>query len=268
MSLVAGLRSGIRSGLRSGLNPADDGLASVTRDAGTLNYYPATAGEWTLLMAVAGLGAGPSSVWTCQEATAPLIDSVGSITLTLTGTAPSFLQPISGAARSGVRWAAALATSYLGNVTTAPTPIANSYLLLCYLDIPAAGVTAELLRTSVTATTNGARLLFNVSGVLRILTETSTLGTISAASTTGWIAVRYNITAGTVTAFSQQEKFSGGYNLPIGTFLSLGGSGAGTLSTSAAGYAYACLFSGTAAEMTDAQVKILLQTLGATIPWS
>ena len=54
---------------------------TVTRDAASSKYTPASAAEWAELLSGSGLGA-PSSLWLCQESSGTLADSIGSRTLT------------------------------------------------------------------------------------------------------------------------------------------------------------------------------------------
>lgn len=268
MALV--LRSvtiGVRSLNLGGASSGGGGIAGVSRDATNLNYYPASSGEWTLLMSAAGIGSGnPTSVWLAQEASGSLVDSIGSVTLDQAGTAPSYRQSIAGATRLGVRWADNSINSAMLNTTTAPVPSTTSRFQLAYLDFPAAPPgNREVMRTA-----NDQALSWRISdGILRIITSGAVVGSVPLVSTVGWVGLRANVTAGTITAFSEQEKFSGTFTASnTNRFTDLGGQGGAGGPASAIGYAYACLFTGAAAELSDAQVKTLLQTLGATIPWT
>lgn len=243
------------------------GIGGVTRDPGNLNYFPANNTEWTILMAAAGLSTGnPSSVWNSQEATGTLADSIGAVPLALQGTAPAYRQAMTGLTRLGVRWTDGLLNSDLNNTTTAPNPATTSLLMLAYLDFPSVpAATREILRT---AGTNSV-IRWLSTGRLRVTTSVSTDGLISLAGLQGWCALRVNITASTISVFSFKEKIVGTFAAPFSApFTMIGGGGGAGGPTAAIGYPYTALFSGTAAELTDAQVKTLLQTLGAVIPWT
>lgn len=268
LGLRFGLWGGPRIGPATGINqdaidpPASSGIAGVTRDTGDGNYYPANAAEWTILMAAAGLGTGnPSSVWNLQEASGNCADSVGAITLTANNIT-LYQQTFPGATRKCIRGVDGTANSNLRNVTTAANPSTTSCLLLARVDIPA---TPALIRDVIALATN-SDLRYNTTGKLRLFAGANADLVNTPGASQRWVALRSNLTATTVTAFTDQEKFAGTWVLPTNAaHVALGGDNA---SMPAAGFAYACEFTGAAAEMTDAQVKTLLQTLGAIIPWT
>ena len=270
VGVTIGSRIGVAVGVSSDpLAPpagGGGGIPGVTRDATNLNYYPANATEWTALMSAAGLATGnPSSVWPAQEPSGALADSIGAISLAVTGAAFAYQAAITGATRKGVKGTDGAVNSALLNNTTAPNPAATSTLQLAYLDVPAA---PAAVRGIMSSTASGGLFRWNITGTMRIVSGATTDGAVSVASTRGWFAVRSNITASTVTVFSPAEKVVGTYALPgAGAFTNVGGANGAASPAAAIGYAYVCQFTGAAAELSDAQLKTLMQTLGGVVLW-
>lgn len=268
IGLRVGLNVGPRVGIAVGASeneiapPAPGGIAGVTEDPTNANYYPANAAEWTLFMAAIGLSTGnPSSVWNLQEASGNAADSIGGVALTA-NSITLYRQPVPGASRLCIRGVDGTANSNLRNITTAPNPSLTSCLLLAFVDLP---TTPAAIRDMIALATN-SDVRYNTTGKLRLFAGANADLLNAPGASQRWIALRSNLTLTTVTAFTDQEKFPGTWVLPTNaSHVALGGDNA---SMPAAGFAYACEFTGAAAEMTDAQVKTLLQGLGATIPWS
>lgn len=256
------VRSGIRGG--TGTNPAGGGggIVGVTRDSGNQNYYPANAAEWTLFMAAAGLATGnPTSTWNFQESSGTSIaDSIGTVALAHNMTL--FNQAVPGATRTCLRGVDGTAGQKALNSTTAANPSTTSVMVLSYLDIAAApGVMRDVVSFAV-----NADLRLNTNGHLRLIAGASVDLVNVGASTQQWVALQINNTGTTSKVYTVQEKFLGTYVLPTNqALIAFGGQNA---TNSATGFAYSAEFTGAAAELTDAQVKTLLQTLGATIPWT
>ena len=238
-------------------------IVGVTRDATNQNYYPADDTEWGLLMAAAPLATGnPGNVWAMQgSGNAADTGTPGGCTLTNTFGAPQ--SAIAGLTRVGYKHTAdGVADKKLVGTTGAPNPRTTSTLALAYIDFGAApAATRDLIGVQI-----GSLVNYLANGKLRIVAGANT-DTVNTYNTTkGWVALRTNITASTVTLFTELEKLSGTYVLPNnGAAIWFGGH---TALCSLACHPYGAEFAGTAAELSDAQVKLLLQTLGATIPWS
>ena len=237
-------------------------IAGVTRDATNLNYYPADNTEWGLLMAAAPLATGsPDNVWLLQgAANAADTGTPGGCTLTNSFGSPQ--SAVTGATRLGYKNADGGVDKKLVGTTGAPNPRVTSTLLLAYVDYGAApGGTRDFMGVQT-----GANIQYLANGKLRIVASGNTDSVNTYNTTQGWVAMRTNITASTITLFTHLEKLAGVFVLPNnGSAIWFGGHVA---LSSAAVYAYGCEFGGTEAELSDAQVKLLLQTLGATIPWS
>jgi hypothetical protein len=261
VSLYSGIRSGLRSGIRSGLNPSDSVALAVTRDASNLQYYPASDSEWTTLMAFLGLATGnPSSIWNLQETFGNFADAKGGITLGANNIT-LYSQTFTGAARKCFRGVDGTANSNARNSTTAPNPAATSTLLIAHVDLPA----APAAQRDVMALATNADLRLNTNGKLRLVAGANADLVNVAASAQRWLALQVNLTASTIKVYNDQEVFTGTFVAPTSAaHVALGGDNA---AIPAGGWAYAAQFTAAAAELTQAQIKTLLQGLGATIPW-
>ena len=261
MSLYSGIRSGLRSGVRSGLNPSDSVALAVTRDSGNLQYYPANNSEWTTLMAFIGLATGnPSSIWNLQETSGNFADAKGGITLGA-NSITLYSQAFTGASRKCFRGVDGTTNSNARNSTTAPNPAAVSTLLVAHVDLPA----APAAQRDVMALATNVDLRLNTNGKLRLVAGANADLANVAAGAQRWIALGANLAASTIKVYTDQEVFTGTFATPTSAaHVALGGDNA---AIPAAGWAYAVEFVDAAAELSDAQVKTLLQGLGATIPW-
>jgi len=238
-------------------------IAGVTRDATNLNYYPASTAEWTTFMTAIGLATGnPGNVWALQG-TGNAADT-GAGGCTLTNTLDLAQQAVAGASRLGYKSADGGSSERLVGTTGAPDPRTTSTLLLHYIDF---GALPAASARDIMGVQTGAIIRYAAgSGVLQIVAGATTPSLNDYHNTVGWIAMRVNITASTITLFTQLEKLSGTFVLPnSGSAIWFGGH---TALSSAAVHSYGAEFSGAAAEISDAQLKTLLQGLGATIPWS
>ena len=151
--------------------------------------------------------------------------------------------------------------SKLVNMTTAPNPALTSTMLVMYLDLPPAPAAVRL----VAIVGEGCTLRYTTAAKLQLQAGATTTFT-QAATGARWVVLQCNNTGHTVKAYTDQEKVVGTYVQPTsGSFLVLGGNNG---APAAVGYAYAAQFTGAAAELTDTQVKTLLQTLGAAVSWT
>lgn len=271
-----GLAVGARVGVAAGVNademaPPSAGslIAGVTRDASSGWYFPASAAEWTLLMAAAGLATGnPSSVHLNQEASGNLADSIGAVALTQTGAGHLYQQTVAGFTRKAVTTVDGTAGQKWINTTVAPDPGVISTLWLVAIRFPAANPAAirDLLANS-----SLMDVRFTTTGKLQIINGATTSGTASPAGTVQLVAIQHDLTNSVWAAYTHQEKIAG-------TFAALGTNpnymvGGQNAAAADAGYLYDALFGGAPAELTQAQMRTLFQTLTrdavvpVVIPW-
>lgn len=277
---MIGIRVGAAAGARVGaavgvsadpiVPPASSSLiAGVTRDATSGWYFPANAAEWTLLMAAAGLATGnPSSVHNDQEASGNLADSVGSVTLVQTGAGHLYQQTVTGQSRKAVTTVDGTAGQKWINTTVAPDPGVVSTLWLQCIRFPAVAPAAN---RDLIANSASMDMRFTSGGKLQIINGATTAGTANPLGTVQFVALQHDLTNSVWAAYTHQEKIAG-------TFAAVASNpsymvGGQTAAAADAGYLYDALFGGVAAELTQAQMRTLFQTLTrdavvpVTIPW-
>lgn len=273
VGLVAGLRVGLAVGVSEDpiTAPAPSGglIPGVTRDAASGWYFPASAAEWTALMSFAGLATGnPSSVHPCQEAAGNLADSIGAVTLTVTGAGHLYQQPVAGFSRLAATTVDATAGQKWINTTTAPNPNTVSTGWLCCVRFPAANPAAVRDLVSNAAAMDSR---ITSTGKLSIINGATTNGTANPIGTVQWVYIQHDLTASTWLAYTLQEKITGTFAAMVSnpSFM-VGGQ---TTVAGDVGYLYDALFGGVPAELSTAQVRTLLQTLTrdavvpVVIPW-
>lgn len=251
---VAGLKVG-QGADEIGGGPMD----GVSRDSTSLKYVPSTLAQWNTTLSVAGIASGaPSTLWLCQEAFGNLADSIGSVTGTA-ASAPSYNTAVSGWTRLAVSWALNSTSKFSGTVGVDFST--SSGLILCYQYATTPGATKAFagIGTNQAAEILSTTFLRGISGA----------NTADGSSTIGDGAVRpfafqYNKTASTMTIYTLADKPSPTFTASASSSLvSIGSSMA--VQSPAGGCLYAAIFTGVAAEMSQANVKSLLQTLGWTV---
>jgi len=264
--IAAGPRFGIAAGISEDeLAATAGGLPGVTRDSSSGIYCPANASEWTAVMAAAGIGSGnPSGTWLCQEASGNLVDQIGALALIANGT-PLYLQSAAGWARFGVGFNAVANQRFTANVGTGPSPATTSQLWLFYMSITATpGATAVAMNVSDGATnfrtlvTTTPRIQSAIAGVTATGTQNPTATGIQP------MVMLYDRTNLAATIFTGQEKITNTYSAAVVD----GRKGIGGALSPTGQCVYGAMFQGAAAELTSAQIKTLLTTLGWSIPWS
>jgi hypothetical protein len=260
--MIRNLRLGSRLGPRMGLGGDSSVIAGVTRDSASGKYFPAGAAEWTAFMAAAGLATGnPASSWEMQVASGNVPDAIGAITLTQTSMS-LYQQSVTGYSRFSIRGIDGQAAA-LRNLTTAPNPLLTSTLVGATVDF---GALPGGIRDVLGVATNAVVQFMITTGLLRLVGGSSPQTINAMGTAVRPVLLRVNNTASTITLFTDQEKLSATYALPVSGNLVTFGRVAGTIP--AIGYLHGYEFAGASAELTDAQVKTLLQTQGWVIPWT
>lgn len=260
--ILHGWKHGWKHGQKHGGLTLAGGMAGVAQDATSGIFCPANSAQWLTTLAAAGLPAnGPVNTWLFQEPSGNLADSVGSATLTSTLTV--YGASVVGWSRKAVGPAdLSASTEKATNTTTSPNAGTTSTLLLTYVALPA----GPAGNRDIFGQSAGAKMQFLTTGRLRLFTSVSTAFINSSALTVQPAIVKVDLTGSTIMAYSSQEKVTGTFatpaSLPLVIFGSLGTINAPCL------FLYGAEFSGVGAEINDAQVKSLLQTLGWTIPWT
>jgi hypothetical protein len=223
-------------------------------------------------MTAAGLATGnPGSVWGCQDSASPLGDAIGGITLPASGAGGTYQNAVSGWSRFGIS-TASLNVRWSNN--TGPDPGATSVAQLVLTTVAIPSTTRGIFQVSssanplwVTGTVTTGVMNLNCNGTIVSGSSNHANGAVHA------FLLVYNRTAGSVTLYSDLEKIVGTYSAGVvkgstaATGTGIGSNGTNSGSTSLA--VYSAEFSGSAAELTSAQAKTLLTTMGFTgIPWS
>lgn len=243
----------------------DTTVTLVTRDTTSGKRVPASSAEWTAVMSRAGLATGnPSSQWLCQEASGNLADSIGAISLTAAGT-PNYQQAIAGWTRKGVTFDDATSDAFSSTSGSLPTLLTESQLVIAYVKMPAAAPAAT--RNIILLGGAGTRFTATINTTPRLIathTPNTSTGAVNACDDAVHpIVLRHRATA-EADLFTDAEKLSPAFSVTVaGRGLLIGSASA----IAAVGLLYLVSFHLAAADLTDAQVKTLLQTLGWTVGW-
>lgn len=235
-------------------------MTGVARDATSNIYAPASTAQWMQTMTVAGLGAGaPALCWGCQDASGNLADLIGSNAGVMTGT-PTYQVAVSGWSRLGV--VGADAGTAVAASTTVGNPATVSYLALGYVGITAAPAAVRQIHTVGTGTVTTDRFNLTTAALQAVSGGSLTTG----PSSPGFVAVRpqvllYDVTNNRCLAYSDQDKVVTTRAATTGAKYAINFSFTGA-------WLYTALFTGAQAELTDAQIKTLLTTLGWSPAWT
>lgn len=244
-------------------------MSGVTRDATALKYCPATATEWTTTMSTAGITSGnPSFLWLMQDAASPESEVFGTgATLATSGAAGTFASTQAGWSRKGWKQPGdGVSARLLSTSTALPNPTSTSALMLAYIAILAtpAAQRQALFAIGGTATTGARVEISTTSSIVGIDCSNSVSGTANMGTTVHPVVIKYDHTHSVCTIYTDQEHVSPTYAAGSGQALTIGYVNA---TSPAMWCGYITLFTGAAAELSDAQVKTLLQTLGWTVGW-
>lgn len=239
----------------------------VSKDATSGIRCPASGTEWTNLMTLAGLVSGnPGSLWLMQEASGSLADSIGSVTLSQLGTGHLYAQSVTGWSRKAATCVDGTANQRWGNSTTAPDPSLTSVLYLAWIRMPASSAPAAT--RDIMGGPNNLEVKLTTTPRLQAVDTTNTGTAVnSPVGATRPVLLKLDRTNSACTMYTDQEKVTVTYaaGVSAGALVHFGGQSTGAADV---GYLYGCEFSGSNAEISDANVKTLLQTAGWTIPWT
>lgn len=247
----------------------------VSKDATSGIRVPASATEWTHVMTIAGLATGnPSALWLMQEASGDLADSIGAFTLVSNGHAGgSYQQAVSGWTRTATTTTDNSTLDFACSDSGLPDISTTSALFLAYVNLPASfGATERSIVTLGGAygsqiagesapSSNPAKVALAQNGVTSQAAATATTGVHP-------LVVQVNVTAGVPYVFTDADKITNTLGAHVGKGSVIGGNNASTWAAPSAGFLYGVEFFGAAAEMSNAQIKTLLTTLGWTVAWS
>lgn len=214
---------------------------------GTLNYPNVT----------------PSALYLCQEASGNLADSIGSATLTLSGTGHLFQQAVAGWTRVALKCVDATAGQKWITTTTAPNPSTTSTNWMSLISFPAASPAAA---RDLMASQAALDMRFSTAGKLTVINGASTNGTADPRNAVHIVEMKHDVTNSAFLGYTDQEKITGTFGAAASnTAFAVGGQ---QTSASGAAYLYLAIFTGAAAELTDAQHKARQTAMGFAPPWS
>lgn len=263
---MIGPRAGVRVGAKVGLagGPGEDPIGSlgiaVTRDATSNIYTPVSSTEWATFRAAFGLSvATPDSLWLLNESSGNPADTIGSLPLTAAGTV-TYQQAASGWTRTGVGLTDGVNSQFA--TTAAGLPNAN-----------AASQTVMIIATATTASAGNRQVYVGPNNSLRIIGGTPRFSVTAIASTASgavspmnavrpWI-YKHDFTNSTQTGYTDQEALTIAFTAIAGKALRIG-----STSVSFGGVAlYACAWYNANAEISDANIRSLLQAMGFSVAW-
>jgi len=246
---------------------AVDPMAGVSRDATSNIYCPANSTEWGIALTAAGIASGgPTSLWLCQEASGNLADSIGSNTLTANG-APAYAQAVGGWTRKAIVFTVDTVGQRASAVIAAFAPATHSTLSIAYIAFSATPAGTRRVLDIGDGGTAGYIEHQITTGKLAIHVGANTSATAATYSGIGVVPVvaKHNVTASAQALYTGTDKC-------IPTFAALTGTvqGIGATTGSSTGQVtlYMATFVDAAAELSDAQVKTLLITLGWVVTWT
>lgn len=236
----------------------------VTQDATALKYFPANATEWTNFITRKGLGiSNPSLLWNCQELSGNTTDAIGSFTGTATGTGLSYNNAVAGYSRKSINTTDGSTGRFVNSSASLPSLATQSMLVLAVIN-PTTITTANRTLLSMGVTTVAEAEISTTPRVRAVFGATATLGTADPHNAVRPWVLKHDKTNSAQAVYTDQEKVSGAFTALAGQAIKMG-EGAGSSAT--AEFLYCTAFFTSAAELTDAQVRSLLQALGWTVAW-
>lgn len=229
-------------------------------DAASGKAVPATSAEWSAFIAANALSVPvPDCLWLLQEASGNPVDSIGGVTLTAAGTV-TYQQAEAGWSRKGVGLTTGV-NSQFGSVSgSLPTGGTGSQTILMLANAHTAPAGN---RSLYEGQTGSAIRITSVPRAVCVSGGNTATGTGSPIGAVRPYVYRENVTAATSTLMTDQEKLTPTHGTISGRNLRIGSSS----SAQAARVLYAVGWLNANAEISDANMKALLQAMGYTIPW-
>ena len=234
---------------------------TVTRDAVSGWVIPQSAAEWTSLLTGTGLS-NPAHLWLCQEASGTLADTIGSATLTLFG-AGSYQQAVTGWSTTAVRLNGVNDSFYATSILDLS---ANSAILFGFIKINAAPASpGQLFGIGNSSGGQQRRALVSAAPVYEVGGDGGQATGAGASDPRGSVrpvCLRINRAAGYIKLTTDQETVTAAYTAPAGSGaeIDIGNNAIGTYID--ASFLYLALWSGSAAEMADSDIAMILDLMG------
>lgn len=241
----------------------------VTKDTVSGRRVPVSSAEWDNLITRYSLAvAAPTSLWGFQETSGSIADAIGSLTLTANGT-PGYDQAVTGWTRKGVGFTdGAAAQRFMAAAAAGPNPTTTSQTWMFYASCTA---TPAAVRTVMCISDTGAtqhQLRVTTGPVMRLAVVNVNTDGADSPTNDGiqpWV-LKYDRTNSEAKAYTALEKLTGTYS--AGVLDGRKGIGAAASSAVTGQCIYGAMWSGANGEISDANMKLMLQALGWTIAWS
>jgi hypothetical protein len=243
---------------------------NVTQDSTSRIYVPANATEWATVMTAAGMPTkAPFVCFQMQEPSGNCVDSVGNTSGNV-GVGATYNSVVTGWTRTGIEYPDGSGSSVTCS-TNIPDVGTTSALQITYAivknvggstrDISGFGITNGRIMAQITNAAGGLNLRGQMGAV--------NVGIGTAGNETGvvrpWIN-KLDQTNDTHTVYTNLDKVTVAFDATISGISWLLGRDLNTSANTC--FIYHVGFKGADAEMTDAQIKTLLQTLGWSVAWS
>jgi hypothetical protein len=233
-------------------------FSTVTKDATSGWYVPASSGEWTTLLAGSSVS-NPSHLWLMQESSGTLADTIGSTTLTNTGTL-SYQQSVTGWSRKAMSAPNSNGHYYLFNNTDAalPNSATTSFATLIIMTIDGASGTRDVFLSGncngvLTSVTSTPKIQAKING-----TNTTTGSTTIDTNVHAWL-IRSNATTSKFTVSTDFDTVPVPWSTPDSTKEIWFGGVCGT--APGMHLLYSTMWVGAAAEFSDAQAQDIIQRI-------
>lgn len=248
------------------------GSSSYTTDATSGIAIPQNASEWSAFIASKGLStwSNPNLLYALQDTVSPLVPSIGSATLTVSGTV-TYQQVITGFATKGIKLAQTASNYASSTDASLPTPSTTSALLLALIDAQALGPGVGQfpnLMGMVAANAFSAEMYQNS---LNWYVHNGANNQISVNALTGRgvvpVVIKHDVTNLAIGGYTDKDSLAPTYAALAATKLLFLGNNTAYTATGGFGCVYFAVWWGAAAERTAADVRSLLTAMGYSPTW-
>lgn len=236
------------------------GEVFVPQDGPGRWYVPETMAQSTAL----GLAA-PRSLYPCQESAGSLIDVVSGRNLAPTGTVGYGIR-LPGWDRNAAMVAANAGNRFGRNVGESPNFLTTSVLWIAYVSVVTTATIRSIMVGSDSAAATELAVRKAATDVPSIKAAAVTAnGAVPIAGSVHAYALLWDITNLRAMLYTDLEKRSGTYGVILD---GAKGFGAGVNGSGDLSIVWSAQWVDADAELTDAQVKALMQRLNINVPWS
>lgn len=249
-----------------------NGLA-VTSDATSGKYLPQDLTEWNaLLTGIGSTMSAPDAMWRCQEPSGSLFPSIGEILLAPSANAPSYRQAVAGWSTLAVTFPDGSIRQFFSTTGSLPNLATDDMFTIAYVAFPASApsVGRNVMQMGTGNNTNADMVVLATSGKTRTASGANTNTSTSTTTCDGavhFVGLLNDRTNSRARGYTDLDKMTPTFSTSVtGRQLAIGFSNAGF--SLAEGVLYIASWFNANARVSDADVKLLAEGLGFTIPWS